>query len=181
MAPASRRYSTCAKAGKEGRGSRSQALLTDLFTGFLCLPLVHALQALPGAPLRSVARRLWRELECARGGRGDPKVGGRKNITALTPRGSSGSLGSWGLSQGSGASSSGPPARPPARRPAARRPLPAPYSPLPAPHLACLPAARRRREICKRAASASRHPFSTPHYGFIPAPHTGKLGNREKM
>lgn len=178
MAHASRRYSTCAKAGKDGRGSRLQALLTDLFTGFLCLPLVQALQALPGAPLRSVALRLWRELECARVGREDPKVGGRKNITALTPRGSSGSLGSWGLSQGAGASGSGPPARPPARH---RRPPPAPCSPLTAPHLACEAASRRRREICRRAATASKHPFSTPHYGFIPAPHARKLRKQEKM
>lgn len=69
-------------------------------------------------------------------------MGGRKNITALTPRGSSGLLGSRGQSQGAGA--------------AARGHLPA----RPLPTWPEKPATRRWREVRKHAAAASTHPFS---------------------
>ena len=134
---------TCANAGKEERESRRRAPLTDLATG-LRGPRVQALRALRGAPPRSGIRRLWRELECVRGGRGDSKVGGRKNITALTPRGSSGSLGSRGQSQGAGAAARG--------HLPARRPLPS---------WPARPAARRGREVRDHAAAASPHPLAS--------------------
>lgn len=126
----------------KARGSGRRALHTDLATGFLRLPRMHALRAPRDAPPRSGARRLWRELECARGGRGNSKVGGRKNITALTPRGSSGSLGSRGQSQGAGAAAR---VHLPARRPFPTWPQ--------------RPAAGRRREVCEHAAAASPHPL----------------------
>lgn len=139
-APASKRYPTCAKAGKEGRAKGRRALLTDLPISVLRLPRVHALRAPWGAPPRSGACRLWRELERARWGRGNPKVGGRKNIAALTPRGSSGSLGSWGQSQGAGAAARG---HLPARR-------------LSAPHLAR--EARRSAQAGSRRVGSSCQP-----------------------
>lgn len=139
------RRPTCAKAGKEGRGNGRRTPLTYLATGLLRLPRVQALRAPRGAPPRTRTRRLWRELECARGGRGDSKVGGRKNITALTPRGNSGSLGSRGQRQGAGAAARG---HLPARRPLPTWPE--------------RPAARRGREFREQAAAASPHPFSAP-------------------
>lgn len=165
-APANRVYPTCAKAGKEGKESGHPALLTDLATGLLRLPSVHALRAPRGAPLRSGARRLWRELECVRGGRGDSKVGGRKNITALTPRGSCGSFGSRGAEPRRGRGGPGPPARPaPARS----------------------PLGPRGRLLGAGGKSAStqplrvRTPYPPRHNGFIPAPPARKLRNREKV
>lgn len=161
------RWPTCAKAGKEGRGSGRRALLTDLATGLLRVPRVRALRAPRGAPPRSGARRLWRELECARGGRGDSKVGGRKNITALTPRGSSGSLGSRGQSQGAGAAARG---HLPARRPLPTWPE--------------RPAARRGREVGEHAAAASPHPLSAPAqplYPCSPDPKVKKSGESVRL
>lgn len=162
---ANRRHPTCAKAGKEGRGSGHRALLTDLATGLLRLPRVHALRAPRGAPPKSGARRLWRELECARGGRGDSKVGGRKNITALTPRAEARSV-PGGRSK----------AR--ARRPGATCP-PAACRPLPTwPER---PAAWRRREVRGHAAAASPHPVSAPARRLYFCSPSRKLRNREKV
>lgn len=160
------RRPTCAKAGKEEWESRRQAPLTDLATG-LRGPRVQALRALRGAPPRSGIRRLWRELECVRGGRGDSKVGGRKNITALTPRGSSGSLGSRGQSQGAGA--------------AARGHLPA-HRPLPS--WPARPAARRGREVRDHAAAASPHPLASrtpPLSPLSPDPKVKKSGESVRL
>lgn len=139
------RRPTCAKAGKEERESRRLAPLTDLATGLLRGPRVQPLRAPRGAPPRSGIRRLGRELECVQGGRGDSKVGGRKNITALTPRGSSGSLGSGRQSQGAGAAARG--------HLPARRPLPT---------WPARPAARRGLEVRDHAAAASPHPLASP-------------------
>lgn len=161
------RRPTCAKAGKEEWESRRQAPLTDLATGLLRGPRVQAFQAPRGAPPRSGIRRLWRELECVRGGRGDSKVGGRKNITALTPRGSSGSLGSRGQSQGAGA--------------AARGHLPA-HRPLPS--WPARPAARRGREVRDHAAAASPHPLASrtpPLSPLSPDPKVKKSGESVRL
>lgn len=150
------RRPTCAKAGKEERESRRLAPLTDLATGLLRGPRVQPLRAPRGAPPRSGIRRLWRELECVRGGRGDSKVGGRKNITALTPRGSSGSLGSWGQSQGAGAAARG--------HLPARRPLPT---------WPARPAARRGREVRDHASRCKPAPprlRDTAAFSPIPRP-----------
>lgn len=161
------RRPTCAKAGKEEWESRRQAPLTDLATGLLRGPRVQAFQAPRGAPPRSGIRRLWRELECVRGGRGDSKVGGRKNITALTPRGSSGSLGSRGQSQGAGAAARG--------HLPARRPLPS---------WPARPAARRGREVRDHAAAASPHPLASrtpPLSPLSPDPKVKKSGESVRL
>lgn len=161
------RRPTCANAGKEERESRRRAPLTDLATGLLRGPRVQALRALRGAPPRSGIRRLWRELECVRGGRRTRKWGGRKNITALTPRGNSSSPGSLGQSQGAGAAARG---HLPARRPPPTPPV--------------RPAARRGREVRDHAAAASPHPLASrtpPLSPLSPDPKVKKSGESVRL
>lgn len=89
------RRPTCANAGKEERESRRRAPLTDLATG-LRGPRVQALRALRGAPPRSGIRRLWRELECVRGGRRTRKWGGGKTSPPSHHEGTAARPAPWG-------------------------------------------------------------------------------------
>ena len=156
---------TCANAGKEERESRRRAPLTDLATG-LRGPRVQALRALRGAP------EVWDSQVVARArvrarGEEDSEVGGRKNITALTPRGNSGSPGSLGQSQGAGAAARG---HLPARRPPPTRPV--------------RPAARRGREVRDHAAAASPHPLASrtpPLSPLSPDPKVKKSGESVRL
>lgn len=158
------RRPTCAKAGKEEWESRRQAPLTDLATGLLRGPRVQALRALRGAPPRSGIRRLWRELECVRGGRRTRKWGGGKTSPPSHHEGTAARPAPWGRAK----------AR--VRRPGAT-----------CPSAARSPVGQRGRRLGAGGKSATtqqlqaRTPSPPGHRRFLPYPPTRKLRNREKV